>query len=82
MFGTRPSLSRSTVRLQAYGNAAPRPVSYKWLVKVFEREGFSLSRQHGDHRIYTKPGIKRPLVIPAYDDVPIFIIRISCVPLR
>ncbi len=52
-----------------------RPISHKWLVKVFEREGFSFSRQHGDHLIYTKPGVKRPLVIPAYDEVPVFIIK-------
>ncbi len=52
-----------------------RPISYKWLVKVFEREGFIFGRQHGDHLIYTKPGVKRPLVIPAYDEVPVFIIK-------
>ena len=55
-----------------------RPVFYKWLVKVFESEGFRFSRQHGDHLIYSKPGVKRPLVIPTYDEVPVFIIRTSC----
>ena len=52
-----------------------RPVSYKWLIKVFEREGFTFTRQRGDHLIYTKVGIKRPLVIPAWDEVPVFIIK-------
>ena len=52
-----------------------RPVSYKTLIRVFEHEGFMFSRQHGDHLIYTKPGIKRPIVIPAYDEVPVFIIK-------
>jgi predicted RNA binding protein YcfA (HicA-like mRNA interferase family) len=52
-----------------------RPVSYKWLVKVFELEGFTFARQRGDHLIYSKPGVKRPLVIPTYDEVPVFIIK-------
>jgi predicted RNA binding protein YcfA (HicA-like mRNA interferase family) len=52
-----------------------RPVSYKALVRVFEREGFTFSRQRGDHVIYTKPGIKRAIVIPAYGEVPVFIIK-------
>jgi predicted RNA binding protein YcfA (HicA-like mRNA interferase family) len=32
-------------------------------VKVFEREGFTVQRQRGDHLILTKPGVKRPVVI-------------------
>jgi len=32
-------------------------------------------RQRGDHLIYTKPGVKRPLVIPTYRSVPVFIIK-------
>jgi len=52
-----------------------RPVSYKSLVRVFEREGFVFVRQQGDHLIYTKSGVKRPLVIPAYTAVPVFIIK-------
>ena len=54
---------------------ALRPVSYKVLVKVFEEDGFAFMRQHGDHLIYTKPGVTRPLVIPAYPTVPVFIIK-------
>lgn len=51
------------------------PVSYQTLVRVFEKDGFHFQRQHGDHLVYTKPGIPRPLVIPMYDQVPVFIIR-------
>ena len=54
---------------------AIQPVPYKTLVRVFEQEGFRFARQAGDHLIYTKPGIKRPLVIPTYRAVPVFIIR-------
>ena len=39
------------------------PVPYQRLVKVFELEGFAVSRQKGDHLILTKPGVKHPLVI-------------------
>lgn len=39
------------------------------------REGFFLARERGDHMIFTKPGIKRPVVVPRYDPLPVFIIR-------
>ena len=52
-----------------------RPINYKTLVKVFELDGFTLDRQHGDHLIHTKPGLKRPLVIPMYREVPVFVIK-------
>lgn len=51
------------------------PVPYQTLVNVFEKEGFTLARTSGDHLIYTKTGVKRPLVIPAYRSVPVFIIK-------
>ena len=51
------------------------PVSYKKLVKVFEAEGFRYVRTEGDHLVYTKPGIIRPVIIPMYSAIPIFIIK-------
>ena len=42
-----------------------RPVPYQTLATIFEKDGFVFDRQRGDHLIYTKPGVKRPLVIPA-----------------
>ena len=51
------------------------PVSYKQLAKVFEAEGFVCVRTEGDHMVLTKPGITRPIVIPKYAAVPIFIIK-------
>ncbi len=41
-----------------------RPIDYRTLSRVFELDGFAFNRQHGDHLIYTKAGVKRPLVIP------------------
>jgi predicted RNA binding protein YcfA (HicA-like mRNA interferase family) len=52
-----------------------QPVPYQTLVRIFERDGFRFARQSGDHLVYVNPGIKRPLVIPAYRSVPVFIIR-------
>lgn len=52
-----------------------KPVHYRKLVKVFEKSGFVLDRQEGDHLIYIKQGIKRPIVIPMYKEVPVFIIK-------
>jgi predicted RNA binding protein YcfA (HicA-like mRNA interferase family) len=52
-----------------------RPVDYRTLAKVFERDGFIFDRQRGDHLIYIKPGVKRPLVIPMYKELPVFIIK-------
>ena len=45
------------------------------LRKVFEKAGFKCVRTEGDHFIYTKEGIKRPIVIPAWPEIPVFIIK-------
>lgn len=50
-------------------------VPHQTLVRIFESDGFAFVRQRGDHRIYTKAGVKRPLVIPTYRSVPVFIIK-------
>ena len=39
------------------------PVDYRTLVRVFELDGFVLSRRKGDHIVMTKPGVPRPVVI-------------------
>ncbi len=51
------------------------PTHYRNLVRVFEKDGFTFNRQKGDHLIYTKPAVKRPVVIPMYNPVPVFIIK-------
>ena len=51
------------------------PVSYKDLIKVFEAEGFVRTRIEGDHMIFTKAGVLRPVVIPMYSFVPVFIVK-------
>ena len=32
-------------------------------------------RQEGSHRIYTKAGLNRPIIVPAYRELPVFIIK-------
>lgn len=51
------------------------PVPYQRLVKVFEADGFRYVRTEGDHLVFTKPGVIRPVVIPKYASVPMFIIK-------
>jgi len=47
----------------------------KRLKSVFEKAGFECVRKEGDHFVYTKRGISRPIVIPDWPEVPVFIIR-------
>jgi predicted RNA binding protein YcfA (HicA-like mRNA interferase family) len=51
------------------------PISYTKLCKVFEKEGFKFLRQKGDHLVYVKEGISRPVVIPKHESIPVFIIK-------
>ena len=51
------------------------PVDWQRLEQVFLAAGFQFARQEGSHRSYVKRGLARPVVIPAYREVPVFIIR-------
>ncbi len=51
------------------------PIHYRKLARVLELEGFMLVRQRGDHMVFAKTGIERPLVVPRYDPLPVFIIK-------
>jgi predicted RNA binding protein YcfA (HicA-like mRNA interferase family) len=50
-------------------------VSWKKLAEVFEAAGWACARIEGDHMVFIKPGMIRPVVIPNYDAVPVFIIK-------
>ena len=50
-------------------------ISASKLRRVFEKAGFTCVRTEGDHYVYTKPGISRPVVIPDWPEVPVFIIK-------
>ena len=51
------------------------PIHFRKMVGILEREGFSLTRQEGDHMIFTKRDILRPVVVPRYNPLPVFIIK-------
>jgi predicted RNA binding protein YcfA (HicA-like mRNA interferase family) len=51
------------------------PLPASRLRKVFEKAGFKCVRIEGDHFVYVKPGISRPIVIPDWNEVPVFIIK-------
>ncbi len=51
------------------------PIDWRTLERVFLAAGFCFARQEGSHRSYVKPGVARPVVNPAYSEVPVFIIR-------
>jgi predicted RNA binding protein YcfA (HicA-like mRNA interferase family) len=40
-----------------------------------EKAGFVCVRIEGDHFVYVKPGIPRPVVIPDWDEIPVFILK-------
>lgn len=51
------------------------PISWKKFEKFLLYAGCRYSRRKGDHRIYDREGLKRPVVIPEEKILPVFIIR-------
>ena len=51
------------------------PVRWQILEKVFLRAGYIFTHQNSSHRMYARPGSPRPVVIPAYREVPVMIIE-------
>ncbi|MEW5744589.1 MAG: type II toxin-antitoxin system HicA family toxin [Nitrospirota bacterium] len=45
------------------------PVHWKVLECIFQKAGFTFSRQDGSHRAYVKDGVLRPVVIPTYSSI-------------
>ena len=52
-----------------------KPTHYQVQVKIFEMAGCLYVRTKGDHLIYQYPGAVRPVIIPRYEEVPIFVIK-------
>lgn len=51
------------------------PLSRKKFERFLEYIGCNLKRKKGDHFIYDRLGLDRPVVITADKEVPVFIIR-------
>jgi len=52
-----------------------KPAHYRKLIKVFKKFGWVYDRTKGDHMVFVKKGFVRPVVIPKYRNVPVFIIK-------
>jgi predicted RNA binding protein YcfA (HicA-like mRNA interferase family) len=50
-------------------------IHYQKLFRVFQKLGFVLQREKGDHLVLIKKGISRPVIIPKYSEIPVFIIK-------
>lgn len=51
------------------------PINWKEFEKFLLFVGCTYERQKGDHRIYWRAGLKRPVVLPTYRSIPVFVIR-------
>jgi len=56
------------------------PVRARRLRRVFEKAGFVCVRVEGDHFVYTKEGVPRPVVIPDWPEVPSSSSETTCAP--
>jgi predicted RNA binding protein YcfA (HicA-like mRNA interferase family) len=50
-------------------------ISWKEFEKFLKFVGCAFVREKGDHRVWTRKGLRRPIIIPRDMCVPIFIIR-------
>lgn len=51
------------------------PIPAWKLKKIMEKAGFVCVRTEGDHFVYVINGIQRPVVIPDWNEVPVFLIK-------
>jgi len=51
------------------------PVHHKTLEKFVSSVGCRFIRQKGSHRVYWREDQMRPVIIPTYKQVPVFVIR-------
>ena len=51
------------------------PTDWKRFEKFLTFVGCTLLREKGDHRIWGRTGLKRPVVLPKTSAIPVFVIR-------
>ena len=51
------------------------PIHWKKFERFLLFVGCSLVREKGDHRIYYREDLKRPVIIPKDSSLPVFVIR-------
>ena len=62
--------------------AALRPLHYKKFEQFLLRAGCHFVRQAGDHRIWDRPDLMRPVIVRAKKDLPVFEIKSNLRTLR
>lgn len=50
-------------------------ISWKEFEKFLLYIGCSFDRQTSSHRVYHKPGLPRPIIVPQYKSLPLFVIK-------
>jgi predicted RNA binding protein YcfA (HicA-like mRNA interferase family) len=50
------------------------PIHWRELEKFLLSVGCTLVRETR-HRVYHRPGLKRPVIVPKYNQIPVFVIR-------
>jgi len=51
------------------------PIHWRVFAKVILFTGCVLIREEGDHRVYSRADLPRPIVVPRYNPLPVFILR-------
>lgn len=54
---------------------ALKPISWKKFEKFVLYAGCRFERKRGDHRVYNREDLKRPVIFPEDKEIPVFIIR-------
>ncbi|MBI3463606.1 MAG: type II toxin-antitoxin system HicA family toxin [Planctomycetes bacterium] len=62
--------------------AALRPIHYKTFEQFLLKIGCRLIRQEGDHRVWDRPDLIRPVIVRAKKDLPVFEIKSNLRTLR
>jgi predicted RNA binding protein YcfA (HicA-like mRNA interferase family) len=51
------------------------PTPWKEFEKFLLFVGCTFERQKGSHRVYSKPGLPRPIIVPTYKSLPVFVLK-------
>lgn len=62
--------------------AALRPIPYRKFERFLEKVGCHLVRQEGDHRVWDRTDLIRPVIVRTKKDLPIFEIKSNLRTLR
>ena len=62
--------------------AALRPLHYKKFEQFLLKVGCRLIRQEGDHRVWDRPDLIRPVIVRTKKDLPVFEIKSNLRTLR